>query len=129
MAELVASGEIPLAATIYNHNAERLLVNGAPVKWKALTPTFGRPNAVAVAKHAPRPHAALLFADFMLSLEGQTLIKQRNRVPASTAVDTNLNKFPYEMIDPAVVIDESEKWERLWSELFLRGQAIKRDSD
>src|SRR2546425_5734517 len=60
MAELVASGEIPLAATIYNHNAERLLVNGAPVKWKALTPTFGRPNAVAVAKHAPRPHAALL---------------------------------------------------------------------
>ena len=129
MAELVASGEIPLAATIYNHNAERLLAKGAPVKWKALKPTFGRPNAVAVAKHAPRPHAALLFADFMLSLEGQTLIKQRNRVPASTAVDTNLNKFPYEMIDPAVVIDESEKWERLWSELFLRGQAIKRDSD
>jgi len=129
MAELVASGEIPLAATIYNHNAERLLVNGAPIKWKALTPTFGRPNAVAVAKHAPRPHAALLFVDFMLSLEGQALIKQRNRVPASTAVDTNLNKFPYEMIDPAVVIDESEKWERLWSELFLRGQAIKRDSD
>ncbi len=129
MAELVASGEIPLAATIYNHNAERLLVSGAPVKWKALTPTFGRPNAVAVAKRAPRPHAALLFVDFMLSLEGQTLIKQRNRVPASTAVDTNLNKFPYEMIDPAVVIDESEKWEKLWSELFLRGQAIKRDSD
>ncbi len=129
MAELVASGEIPLAATIYNHNAERLLVNGAPIKWKALKPTFGRPNAVAVAKHAPRPHAALLFADFMLSLEGQTLIKERNRVPASTAVDTNLNRFPYEMIDPAVVIDESEKWERLWSELFLRGQAIKRDND
>jgi len=58
-----------------------------------------------------------------------TLIKQRNRVPASAAVDTNLNKFPYEMIDPAVVIDESEKWEGLWSELFLRGKALKRDSD
>src|SRR5438309_11074391 len=60
MAEPVASGEIPLAATIYNHNAERLLVNGAPVKWKALTPTFGRPNGVAVARRAQRPHAALL---------------------------------------------------------------------
>src|SRR6266513_1148481 len=36
MAELVASGEIPLAATIYNHNAELLLAKGAPVKWKAL---------------------------------------------------------------------------------------------
>jgi iron(III) transport system substrate-binding protein len=129
IAELVASGEIPLAATIYNHNAERLLVNGAPIRWKALTPTFGRPNAVAVAKRAQRPYAALLFADFMLSPEGQQLIKERNRVPASTAVQTNLNKFPYEMIDPAIVLDEAEKWEKIWSELFLRGQAIQREKD
>jgi iron(III) transport system substrate-binding protein len=129
LAELVASGEIPLVATIYNHNAERLLVNGAPIKWKALDPTFGRPNAVAVAKRAQRPHAAMLFVDFMLSPEGQELIKQRNRVPASTAVETNLNKFPFHMIDPVVVLDESEKWEKLWSELFLKGQAIQREKD
>ena len=129
MAELVSSGEIPLAATIYNHNAERLLVNGAPIKWKALNPTFGRPNAVAVAKRAERPHAALLFADFMLSLEGQRLIKERNRVPASNKVDSNLNDFPYQMIDPVVVTDEAEKWEKLWSQLFLKGQAIKKDSE
>jgi iron(III) transport system substrate-binding protein len=129
IAELVAAGEIPLAATIYNHNAERLLVNGAPIKWKALNPTFGRPNGVAVAKGAPRPHAALLFVDFMLSLEGQNLIKERNRVPASTAVETNLNKFPFEMIDPVIVLDEADKWERIWSELFLKGQAIKREAD
>ena len=129
IAELVASGEIPLAATIYNHNAERLLVNGAPIKWKALNPTFGRPNGVAVAKRAQRPHAALLFVDFMLSHEGQTLIKQRNRVPASTKVDSSLNDFPYEMIDPVIVLDEAEKWEKIWSELFLKGQAIKKEAD
>src|SRR6478672_6060735 len=129
MGELVASGEVPLAATIYNHNAERLVVKGAPIKWKALTPTFGRPNAVAVAKHAQRPHASLLFADYMLSLEGQNLIKERNRVPASAKVDTKLNKFPYEMIDPAVILDEAEKWEKLWSELFLKGQALTKDRD
>src|SRR5438874_4165118 len=129
MAELVASGEVPLAATIYNHNAERLVVKGAPIKWKALTPTFGRPNAVAVAKRAQRPHAALLFADFMLSLEGQNLIKERNRVPASPKVDTQLNKFPYEMIDPALILDEADKWEKRWSELFLKGQAVQKDRD
>ena len=129
MGGLVASGEIPLAAAIYHHNAERLTVTGAPIKWKALTPTFGRPNGVAVAKRAERPHAAMLFADFMLSPEGQQLIKVANRVPASTAVDTNLNKFPYQMIDPAIVLDESHKWEKLWSELFLKGQAIKKDSE
>ena len=129
LAELVAAGEIPLVATIYNHNAERLLVNGAPIKWKALDPTFGRPNAVAVTKRAPRPHAALLFVDFMISPEGQNLLKARNRVPASTAVETNLNKFPFRMIDPVIVLDEQEKWEKIWSELFLKGQAIKRESD
>ena len=129
LAELVAAGEIPLVATIYNHNAERLLVNGAPIKWKALDPTFGRPNAVAVTKNAPRPHAAMLFVDFMLSPEGQELLHKRNRVPASTAVQTNLNKFPFQMIDPVVVLDESEKWEKIWSELFLKGQAIQREKD
>jgi iron(III) transport system substrate-binding protein len=129
MGELVASGEIPLAASIYNHNAERLVASGAPIKWKALTPTFGRPNAVAVAKRAERPHAALLFADFMLSLEGQRLIKERNRVPASNKVDSSLNDFPYQMIDPAVVIDEAEKWEKLWSQIFLKGQAVTRERE
>jgi iron(III) transport system substrate-binding protein len=129
MAELVASGEIPLAATIYNHNAERLKVKGAPIEWKALNPTFGRPNGVSVAKNAPHPHAALLFVDFMLSLEGQKLILKANRVPASNKVDSKLNDFPYQMIDPVVVMDESEKWEKRWSELFLKGQAIRREKE
>lgn len=129
MAELVSSGEIALALDIYNHNAERLKVKGAPIEWKPLKPTFGRPNGVSVAKNAPHPHAALLFVDFMLSLDGQQLIKKRNRVPASNKVDSNLNDFPYEMIDPVVVIDEADKWEKRWSELFLKGQAIQKEKE
>jgi iron(III) transport system substrate-binding protein len=129
MGELVASGEVPLAATLYNHTAEALMLKGAPIRWKALTPTFGRPNAVALARHAQRPYAALLFADYMLSLEGQNQIRQRNRVPASPEVDTKLNKFAYEMIDPAVILDEAGRWEKAWSELFLKGQAITKDRD
>jgi len=129
MAELVASGEIPLAATIYNHNIERLIVKGAPVKWKAITPTFGRPNAIGVARQAPHPHAGLVFADFMLSKEGQTLLKERNRVPASLAVDTHLNKFPFQMIDPVITLDEDAKWEKLWSDLFLKGKKLKKESE
>ncbi len=129
MAELVASGEIPLAATIYNHNVERLVVKGAPVRWKAIRPTFGRPNAIGVARHAQRPHAALVFVDFMLSKEGQTILKERNRVPSSLAVDTNLNKFPFQMIDPVISLDEEERWEKLWSELFLGGQKVEKEKE
>lgn len=127
--QLVASGEIPLAANIYNHNAERLTVQGAPIRWKALVPTFGRPNAVGVARRAPHPHAALLFADFLLSREGQTILKARNRVPSSLAVNSHLNAFPFQMIDPAITLDEDEKWTRMWSDLFLRGQRVPRSAD
>src|SRR6266478_346064 len=129
MAELVSSGEIPLAATIYNHNAQRLLVKGAPIRWKALNPTFGRPNAIGVTRRALHPHAALLFSDFMLSLEGQTILKERNRVPSSRAVETHLNKFPFEMIDPVITLDEADRWEKLWSDLFLKGQRIQKEAD
>lgn len=129
LAELVSSGEVPLAATIYNHNIEKMTQRGAPVKWKALAPTFGRPNAVGVAARAPNPHAALLFADFMLSRQGQTLLRDVNRVPASTAVDTPLNKFPFEMIDPVITLDEAEKWEKLWSQLFLKGQKVQKEAE
>ena len=129
MAELLASGEIALCATIYNHNVERLAVKGAPVKWKALVPTFGRPNAVGVCKRAPHPYAALAFADFMLSNEGQTIIKARNRVPSSLSVDTQLNKFPFQMIDPVITLDENERWEKIWSELFLKGQKLKKEAE
>lgn len=129
MAELVASGEIPLVATIYNHNMERLKEKGAPVDWKALDPTFGRPNAIGVARNAPHPHAGLLFTDFLLSREGQELLKKRNRVPASRAVKTKLNDFPFQMIDPVLTLDEAAKWEKIWSELFLKGQQIKKEAD
>jgi iron(III) transport system substrate-binding protein len=129
IAELVASGEIPLAASVYNHNIERLMQKGAPVRWKPLSPTFGRPNGIGLAKNAPHPHGGLLFVDFMLSREGQELMKERNRVPSSNAVDSPLNKFKYEMIDPVIVLDESEKWEKLWSDLFLKGQAIKKEAE
>ena len=65
----------------------------------------------------------------MLSLDGQNLIKERNRVPASPEVDTPLNKFPYQMIDPALILDEAPKWEKIWSELFLKGQAISKERE
>jgi iron(III) transport system substrate-binding protein len=127
--QLVASGEIPIAPNIYNHNAERLLVRGAPIRWKALPPTFGRANSVGVVRRAPHPHGAMLFTDFMLSRQGQTVLKARNRVPSSRSVDSNLNDFPFTTIDPIITLDEEAKWSKLWSDLFLRGQAVVRERD
>lgn len=126
-AQLVASGEIPLLVTAYNNNMETLKRNGAPVEWKPLAPVFGQASAIAVAKHSRRPHAALLFTEFVLSRDGQEILKSVNRVPASLAVDSPLNKFPHRMIDPALALDEGDKWDKLWSGLFLGGKPVERE--
>jgi len=127
--ELIASGEIPIAIAVYNHAVERLVQKGAPIRWKALETTYGRPNAIGVSRHAQHPNAGLLFVDFMLSKEGQELIKLHNRVPSNSLVDSPLNKFPYRMIDPVWILDEGGKWEKRWSDLFLKGQAIGRSKE
>jgi iron(III) transport system substrate-binding protein len=90
-------------------------------------PAFGQARAIGVARHSRRPHAALLFAEFVLSREGQELLKSVNRVPSSLAVDTPLNKFPHQLIDPALALDEGEKWDKLWSSLFLGGKPVERE--
>jgi len=50
-------------------------------------------------------------------------------LPSSRAVDTHLNKFPFEMIDPVITLDEADRWEKLWSDLFLKGQRIQKEAD
>jgi iron(III) transport system substrate-binding protein len=42
-------------------------------------------------------------------------------------VNSNLNTFPFEVIDPVITLDEDQKWATIWSDLFLRGQRAKRD--
>ena len=41
-------------------------------------------------------------------------------------MEIQLNEFPFEMIDPLITLDEADKWEKLWSELF---QKVQRDTD
>ena len=127
LAELVAAGEIPMTPTAYNNNVETLKKKGAPVDWKPLAPAFGRATSVALSRRAPHPHAAALFTDFLLSRDGQGILQRLNRVPSNAAVGSKLNNFRYELVDPVIMLDEWQKWSRLWSALFLGGKDVKGD--
>jgi len=118
--ELVAAGEVPVGLTIYSSNAESMKRRGGPIDWVPVDPVVVRPQAVGVMKNAPHPHAALLFADFILSPEGQNLLLSMGRIPASQKVTSPFAKVKYTLIDPVTVLDESEKWEKIWNELFLK---------
>jgi iron(III) transport system substrate-binding protein len=121
LTQLVVSGEIPLALTVYNYKAQQLKGKGAPIEWFAIGPAIARPNGIGVARKAPHPHAAVLFFDFELSPEGQQILAGRDFVPTSKKVDTPLNKIPMKFVDARVSLDEFQKWEKLYAETFTKG--------
>jgi iron(III) transport system substrate-binding protein len=92
---------------------------GAPVDWFSLDPTIARPNGVGVTRHAPHPHAAVLFQDFELS-EGQAILGKRDFIPTSTKVPSTLNKMPLTFADPKQTLDDGQKWSKLYEEIFSR---------
>ena len=120
LAELISAGEVPVGLTVYNANAESMKRRGGPIDWVPVEPVIARPQGIAVLMNAPHPNAALLFTDFVLSPEGQELFNSMGRVPSSLKVKSNLNNFKYTMADPAIVLDESDKWEKIWNDLFMR---------
>ncbi len=122
LTQLVASGEIPLALTVYNYKAQQLKEKGAPIDWFHIGPAIARPNGIGVAKNAPHPHAAVLFYDFEISEEGQKILAKRDFVPTNKKVDTPLAKIPMKFVDARVALDEYQKWEKNYEELFLKGK-------
>jgi iron(III) transport system substrate-binding protein len=120
LTQLVVSGEVPLALTVYNYKAEQFKSQGAPIEWFSIGRAVARPNGVAVARRAPHPHAAVLFYDFEIGEEGQRILAKRDFVPTNRKIDTPLNKMPLEMVDPKVMLDQHDKWTKLYEELFLK---------
>src|SRR3546814_20569549 len=55
LSEMVGSGEVPVALTVYNSEAESIMRRGGPVAWKPLQPVVGRPQGIGVARNAPNP--------------------------------------------------------------------------
>lgn len=118
LTQLVVSGEIPFALTVYNYKAEQLKDKGAPIDWFSIGTAIARPNGVGVARAAPNPHAAVLFYDYEISEEGQKILAGRDFVPTNTKVDTPFNKTPLKFVDARMMLDEYEKWTKLYEEIF-----------
>ena len=70
-------------------------------------------------RHAPHPHAAVLYFDFTLS-DAQELLLKRNFVPTSKKVKTVLNEMPIKFIDSKVILDEEAKWNKLFQETIVK---------
>src|SRR5262245_20918453 len=120
LAQLVSAGEIPVCLTAYIGNVEPLKRKGAPIDYAPID-AVARAQGLGIARNAPRKAAALLYADFVLSAEdGQRLYESMGRPPVNRKVKSKLTDFEHVYLDVVTVVDEAEKWDKLWAELFLR---------
>jgi iron(III) transport system substrate-binding protein len=119
LTQLVVSGEVPMALTTYHYKAEQYKKDGAPVDWLILPPAVARFQGMGLARRSPRPHAAVLFFDFMLS-DAQHLLARREFTVTSRKISSPGQKLPLKFVDPRMVLDESEKWGKLYAEIVTR---------
>jgi len=75
LVEIVAAGEYVASPTLIDATVYVSKLKGATVAWVPLEPVRVLTGQIAVAKHAPNPHAALLFADFEISKEGGEILR------------------------------------------------------
>ncbi len=116
LANLVVSGEVPLALTTYLYKVLQLKNDGAPVDYLVLPPEIARAQGTGMARKSPHPHAAVLFMDFLLS-DGQEILGKRDFIPTNVKVKPLPAGMHLKFVDPAKLLDENDKWEKLYKQI------------
>ena len=123
LANLVVSGEVQFALTLYHYKAEQLKHAGAPLDWYVIPPGFARFLGTGVLRRAPHPHAVVLFLDFML-YEAQQLLVTHDFTPTNMKVRPL--DVPFSVIDPAQILDQGDRWVKLYDEIVVKQGKKKR---
>ena len=118
LTNMVVSGEVPMALTVYNYMPEQARKKGAPIAWFAIEPAIARSNAIGVARRAPHPAAALLFHEYMIT-EAQQLMTTIDYVPTNTKMVSPLRGVKILITDPIQSLDEAEKWTKLFDDTVV----------
>jgi len=120
LANLVASGEVPLALTLYNYAPDQLKQQGAPIQSFIIPPAIAQFRAVGLLKKAPHPHAAMLWYDFMLSEEAQQILVKRFNIPTHTKVSAPIKSQQIKFINPVQALDMNEKWLKAYEQAVTK---------
>lgn len=78
--QLMLAGESAIALAARGRRVVDFKAQGAPIDFRIFEPYAGEPNSLAIAARAPHPHAAILFADWILSQEGQVKLAEIPRL-------------------------------------------------
>jgi iron(III) transport system substrate-binding protein len=125
LTNLVASGEVPLALTVYQYSPQQAKQKGAPIDWFAIEPAIAITDGIGVTKKAPHPNAAILFYDYMLSEDGQNTLAKIGYVPASTKVESPIKGTRLKRLNAASLLDEGEQSRAMFEDVIINKRACK----
>ncbi len=86
IAKLTLAGEFPLSIA-HASRIEQMKAQGAPLDWvDTVDPVVTSPSVIALSARAPHPNAARLFIDYVLSYDGQKVMRDSFRVTARSDI-------------------------------------------
>ncbi len=114
--DTIASGELVAGAAIFRNHVIVAKEKGAPVEWVPMDVVPTNVGGVAIAAQPPHPHAALLFADYLLGPEGQGILEKYHY--GNGAKNYGFKKWRPERDLPLDKYEkELERWEKLMREI------------
>ena len=75
--QLMLAGESAMVIAARGRRVTELKEKGAPIDYRILEPYPAEPSALALMRRTSHPYASILFIDWMLSEEGQSLMAQQ----------------------------------------------------
>ena len=116
LTQLVATGEVPASPSQFYSATHVAIKAGAPLAWVPMDLVVCSAGGAAVYAYAQRPHAALLFVDFLLSPEGQKLYE--DLYFGSPQKDYGFKRwYPEKGLTVAQYEQTSEQWHKLLLEV------------
>lgn len=119
LANLVASGEVPIGLSVYYHEVEPLKRSGAPIAELNIPPVFSFACGIGLARRAPHPNAGMLFIDFLLS-QGQPILAAHDDIPADVKYQHLRPGMKLTFMDVPKYMKETGKWAKLYKEVLAR---------
>jgi iron(III) transport system substrate-binding protein len=117
---LVAAGQYKLYATDYWHTVMASIAKGAPMAFTpAVQPVFTAPQGMALLKDAAKPAAAVLFADWLVSTDGQQAMLDSGSIPVlESLIPDEYKKLKIVEIDVRDFQKNHDEWQSRFSKLL-----------
>jgi iron(III) transport system substrate-binding protein len=123
-----AAGQYAIHSQVNHHGLDEFLAEGAPLGWEpSPEPVIVYTNGPSIVANTTNPAGALLLLEYIVSTDGQEILRDFGRTPSNTNVDGG---FPFDKYETwhydYSLLQDSTKWDAFWAEVVAKGRDDRR---